>query len=254
MAATLERGFILAEDQAMKAKLSNIIVRDRDGERRVKTWFGFPGSEVERSYPYITINLIDISFAADRAHSAQLLPVDYWPSEYSTFPEYAASRGIDFNWVDDRMAAMWFLPYDLIYQVTTHARYTMHDRQMLMTLLRTPYLPFRFGFLDVPQDGSIRHLTLEDWTPAHRIDEKGEREFRTVYTVRVSAEMAPEDPLIFLQVLSVHAKLFVTNSDIEPEEWDIVPPPESAPLGAVAAVNGDHVDGRRPVNDTGTPT
>ena len=63
-------GFLLAEDQALKEKFSGIqLVDDRDSTRDVQVFFRYPEGETERTYPFITIELLDINHAANRQHS-----------------------------------------------------------------------------------------------------------------------------------------------------------------------------------------
>jgi hypothetical protein len=221
-----QRGTILAEDEALKAKLSNINVpvpvdsTHPTGKQRAKVWFGLPEQERVKSYPFITIDLLDVVFAADRAHSAQLNAVDYWPSSYPTFAEYAAAQTppIVFNPAVQYAYAREFHPYNLIYQVATHARSAQHDRAMMATLLGTAYLPDRWGYLQVPADNSERHLIREGFTTddyyEQVTDSERRRVFRKIYTISVTAEIAPENPFTYYQVLQVHGELVVNGSDI----------------------------------------
>jgi hypothetical protein len=211
-----ERGLILAESEALKAKLSDITVSDPKapgGRKRAKVWFGYPTGEREREYPYITIDFIGMQFAADRAHSAQLLPVDYWPSEYATFDEYAQANGLAAYVgaaAEDRVRAIEWHPYDLFFQVTTHARHRRQDMEMTSRLIGTAYLPDRWGYLDVRADNSVRYLermSMHDNTALEGSTETADRVFEKVYTVKVSAHVAPENPFVYLKVLQVAGTL-----------------------------------------------
>jgi hypothetical protein len=63
-------GFLLAEDEALKLALSNLIVYDdRDQSRDVQVFFRYPEIETERTYPFITIEMIDLVHARNRQHS-----------------------------------------------------------------------------------------------------------------------------------------------------------------------------------------
>lgn len=223
----IKRGLLLAEDEALKAKLSNITVaapREGDGRKRAKVWFGFPDQERERSYPYITIDLIDLVFANDRAHSAQLNTIDYWPSEYATFAEWAEANSVAYNPTTQWALAREFHPYNIIYQVATHARTAQHDRELMATLIGTAYLPDRWGYLQVPADGSERHLIREGFSTADYIEPvagggDGKRVFRKVYNVSVTAEIPPENPFIYYQVVSVLGTLTTTPTPGLTEAW-----------------------------------
>ncbi|NDC89491.1 MAG: hypothetical protein EB075_11945, partial [Bacteroidetes bacterium] len=60
-------GFTLAEDAALKQRLSALTVSDdRDMRRPIKTFFRYPDAETEKTYPFATIELIDIEFDAQR--------------------------------------------------------------------------------------------------------------------------------------------------------------------------------------------
>jgi hypothetical protein len=197
----------------MKAKLSGLTVRTKDGPKRVPVWYSMPSREREKSYPFITIDLVDIVFAEDRAHSAQIMPIDYWPSEYPSFAAYAASLSIPYD--EDTMTAeaVWWHPYDLHYQVATHCRNAQHDRELTAKLIHTKYLPDRWGYLDVPADGSSRWLDRIGYGAADYYEQAGEDKhvFRKIYNISVSAHVAPEDPFIYHQVL--RAAMTLTTGD-----------------------------------------
>jgi hypothetical protein len=219
-----DRGFLLSEEEALKAKLSQIYVTDpntSDKRRRVHVRWGYPMAEVNRQYPMLTIDLIDIEFAADRAHSAQVMGIDYWPSEYATFAEYADAYGIDMTTAEIPEATMWH-PYNLHFQVASHARSARHDLEINRTLLGTNFLPHRWGWLYVPADDSNRWLDLVDWATANYNETGGDstnRIFRKIYHVVVSAHLPPENPFIFTQVLKVHGIINGLAGNEEMGEW-----------------------------------
>lgn len=219
----IRRGLLTAEEEALKAKLSNISVPWGDGvNRRAKVWFGMPEKERERTYPFITIDLLDIVFAADRAHSAQIMEVDYWPSEYATFAEYAVAYGIPFDNTTTAAQAVWWHPYDLHFQVTTYARAQQHDRIMTRTLLGTAYLPDRWGYLQVPADNTERHLIRVGYASDDYYEGAGrdaKRTFKKIYNIVVTADMAPENPLLYRRVLQVFGTLHDTEDPGISASW-----------------------------------
>jgi len=227
-----DRGFLLAEEEALKAKLSNLYVTDpnaQNGKRRVHVRWGYPMAEVNRQYPFISIDLIDIEFAADRAHSAQVLGIDYWPSEYATFAEYADAYGIDYDpdGPTTPEAVMWH-PYNLHFQIATHARSARHDLEITRILLTTAFTPHRWGWLYVPADQSNRWLDLVDWATANYNEGAGDstnRIFRKIWHVVVSAHLPPENPFVFSQVLKVHGTLKGILGNEVMDEWDHEAPP-----------------------------
>lgn len=216
----MKRGLILAEEEALIAKLSNISVADpkqQDGKRRVKVYFRHPPAEKDRTYPYMAVDLVDIDFAEDRAHSAQIYPVDFWPSEYAAFEDYAVANDLDWDPdVNGPAEAVEFHPYDLYFSVTTVTRNPIHDRQLTSLLLGTAYLPDRWGYLHVPADDSIRHLERVGWANLDDYEgnpEASDRVFRKTYNVKVSAWVAPEYPYTFQQVLEVAGSIYGIPTD-----------------------------------------
>ena len=221
----IDRGFLLAEEEALKAKLSKIYVSDPNAaskNRRVQVRWGYPMAEVNRQYPFITLDLIDVEFAADRAHSAEVFGVDYWPSEYATFAEYAEAYGIDLEDSHMVQATMWH-PYNLHFQVATHTRNAQHDLELTRILLGTAFMPHRWGWLYVPADKSNRWLDLVDWATANYNEGSGDsqnRVFRKIYHIVVSAHLPPENPFVFTQVLKVHGSLRGIPQDETMVDWD----------------------------------
>ena len=224
--ATIDRGFLLAEEEALKAKLSNIYVSDpngNNGNRRVHVRWGYPMAEVNRQYPFLSIDLIDIEFAADRAQSAQIVPIDYWPSEYATFAEYAAAYDIDLTNITSVPEATMWVPYNLHFQVASHTRSARHDLEITRILLGTAFMPHRWGWLFVPADQSHRWLDLVDWSTANYnegVGDSAHRVFRKIFHVTVSAHLPPEKPFIFLQVLKVHGLLAGIPGNEVMGTWD----------------------------------
>lgn len=210
-------GFLLAEDAALKARFSTLTVSDdRNGSRPVQVFFRYPEAETERSYPFITIEMIDIVHARNRQHSetqivypkvgttnrADFLEspdvMKYWPSRISNL-ETVSATGKEF------ISSNEFVPVDLLYQVSTFTRSALHDRQLSSQMLST-ITPFRKGFIEVPEDGTIRRLDLLDWTTADLLDsESGYRKriFRKIYTLQMSAEIPSLDMYGLQQITSV---------------------------------------------------
>lgn len=181
----MSREFILDEDRALRNLLTGITVGDqKEGQRRVNVWFGQPDLEIRtQSYPFITVDLIDVSEAKDRAHRGR------------SAPEYDRPAGADpGTWDMD-----FPIPVNLDYQVTTWARQPRHDRQILSALLGTK-IPLRFGTL-CPDDGTVRRLDVLD-VVKRDTGEASKRLFRNVITVRVSSELPPASSEIYDTVLN----------------------------------------------------
>lgn len=179
--------FLLSEDEALKNLLKGIKVNDQKSTtngvatREVGVWFGQPDQEVRnQSYPYITIDMIDIGEDFSRAHRGIVAP------EYLDTP-------LNFNsnvaWNDDEHG--WEIDYpvpvNIDYQITTYARQPRHDREILSQLMFFK-LPLRFGVLET-DDNTVRRLDILDISKRD-VTEAGKRLFVNAFTVRVSSEIA----------------------------------------------------------------
>ena len=223
-----QRGFILAEEDALKQKLSIISVTDlrNPGQRiPVRVWFRNPEGTTEKTYPFLTIDLVDIVFAADRAHDANFIEVEEWPS---TWPDYRTSPGVELT-ATQVPKAMRYLPYDIFFQVASHARSAQHDRELQALLLTTNFLPYRYGWLEVAADETVRYLELVYWQQADVSEDPAatRRLFRKVYTVKVHAFLPVEWPLPFGTVEEVIGVIKATNGggQVEDETWHHVAEP-----------------------------
>jgi hypothetical protein len=220
-------GFLLAEDAAIKARFSNIAVSDDKNPTRVaKVFFRYPEGETEKEYPFITIENVGLSHNRQLQHSEEYyyfapgaggasIPtsayVDYYPSELNSsgMSTELASSGAAYLRVES------FVPITLIYQVSTYARSALHDRQLTAKILRR-VAPFRRGFIEIPEDGTVRRFDLMSWGNSDLLDgESGYRKrvFRKVYTIHMSAEMPASDIVGIKQVASVVGN--ITNADNE---------------------------------------
>jgi hypothetical protein len=202
----MRTGFLLAEDEAIKARFSNLFVTDDRNERRpVQVFFRYPEGETERDYPFITVELIDVLHATERQLSDQGIYIDttgsglftdrpafveYWPSESASVSGSATMSGSpSFLIADD------FIPVDLLYQVSIYTRSALHDRQLTSGIIRR-VAPFRWNSINIPADGTVRRFDLLDWTNADLLDmESGYRKriFRKVLTLKMSSEITGQD-------------------------------------------------------------
>lgn len=175
--------FVLNEEAALKSLLSGITVSDSgNSSRPVGVFYGQPDKEIrQQSYPYITIDLVGISEETDRSHRG----VVNIPNDTQYIPEGVTSTNMTVNYP---------IPVQLTYQVSTWARQPRHDRQIIAQLFSYGRLPFRFGQLSIPQDGTNRRVDMLGFSK--RDTTEGEKRlFSNVYTIRISAEIF-EDVLI----------------------------------------------------------
>lgn len=182
--------FLLSEDEALRNLLKDMVVTDQksvteDGpQRKVGVWFGQPDQELrEQKYPYITIDMIDISEAFERSMRGIVKPA------YLQDPTTGPDNENDYDPETQDWEIHMPIPVNIDYQITTYSRQPRHDRQILAQLLYTK-IPLRFAVLE-PNDGTVRRLDVLD-VSKRDITESGKRLFVNAITVRVSSEIAPE--------------------------------------------------------------
>ena len=193
--------FLLSEDNALRDLLKGITVSDQKStesqinKRKVEVWFGQPDQELrEQKYPYITIDMIDISEDVTRAMRGLVKP-EYLESP-ATFNNNAWDDE-DYNWHIN-----FPVPVNIDYQVTTYSRQPRHDREILSQLMTTR-LPLRFGVLET-DDNTVRRLDVLD-VSKRDVSEAGKRLFVNAFTVRISSEIAQSTLNSFYKVKEVHA-------------------------------------------------
>lgn len=182
--------FLLSEDLALKKLLQGMTVTDKktvdnggNATRVVKAWFGQPDQEIrDQSYPYITIDMIDIGEDFQRAMRGKVKPT--YLEDPSTGPDDSSDYDPDTQSWDIDMP----IPVNIDYQITTYSRQPRHDRELLAQILYTR-VPLRFAVLDT-DDGTVRRLDVLDISKRD-VTEQGKRLFVNAITVRVSSEIAP---------------------------------------------------------------
>lgn len=194
--------FVIAEDLALKQHLAGLTVADeKNASRQVKVWFGYPDIEVRnQEYPFITIDLLDITHALDRQHQGILYDSD----QQGTNPTLG-------HYKYDYPTA-----YDLSYQITTHSRHPRHDRALIWELHNK--FPARYGYLRVPNElgteYSYRSMFLDGFVKRDAVEEDsgGRRLLRSVFTIRVVSEMTPKQAANRIpEVLQVDINPTITN-------------------------------------------
>lgn len=199
--------FIISEDKALREKIQGMTVSDQkaDGQdvpRQVGVWFGQPDQEIRaQSYPYITIDMIDVVRDQEREYRAKVKPV------YLEGPAVLEAE----DWEIETP-----IPVYLDYQITTYSRHPRHDRQIMAQLLGSK-LPIRFGILNVVENSEVSGSTTTNTVTARRLDvmsiskrdvtEQAKRLFINAITVRVSSEIPLEifDQLYRVTSVNVHS-------------------------------------------------
>lgn len=193
--------FITSEDEALKALLRGIVVADeKNGTREVEVWFTKPDVESRsQSYPFITVELLDFTWASYRQASGLIVDSD--------------AQGTITPTADSAYTYETPVAWDLVYQVTTYARHPRHDRAIMAHLLNKVF-PAKRGYLAIENDlgteTGYRHLFLEEFTKRDAVED-GRRLYRNVFTVIVSSEgtadlkgPTPEVQEVFLNSETTH--------------------------------------------------
>jgi len=181
--------FLLSEDKALRLWLQELVVHDQkadglDTPRQVGVWFGQPDQELRpQSYPYITIDMIDVQRDPAREMRGYVKP------EYITPPDFVHDAAGELVPYDPDLHDWQIelpIPVNIDYQITTYARHPRHDRELLSQLLHQK-LVLRFGQLDI-EDGTNRRLEVMD-VSKRDVTEQAKRLFVNAITVRVSSEI-----------------------------------------------------------------
>jgi hypothetical protein len=194
--------FLLSEDKALREKVQGMVVEDQKSNgdmstRQVGVWYGQPDQEIRnQSYPYVTIDMIDVQRDPTREHRGLASP------EYlNHVPSSEAVNGFFINLP---------IPVNIDYQITSYSRHPRHDRAIVAQLLSTKF-PLRFGYLET-DDGTIRRLDVMDVTKRD-VTEQAKRLYVNAITVRVSSEVVQGQLTELYQVLSV--KINTPPLDVE---------------------------------------
>ena len=185
--------FLLDEDEALRNLLKDMTVTDQKSvteagaTRKVGVWFGQPDQEIRnQNYPYITIDMIDLSEDVQRAMRGRVKPT------YLSNPSDQV-QGVSYDGEIHSWDINYPIPVNIDYQITTYARQPRHDRQILAQLLYTK-IPLRFAVLNTGPNtsaGTTRRLDVLDISKRD-ITEQGKRLFVNAITVRISSEIAAE--------------------------------------------------------------
>lgn len=192
--------WLLNEDAALKAKFAGLVVTDSNAPvqgRPVAVRFTVPSYELATmDYPTIAISHGAITRASDREHRGHTY-LPYVPEDYPN--DTPAKDG--FPYIPDGATSVdpsrspfytqdWPIPHNIDYQVVAHHRLEQHQTQLTAALAAIDRIPPRFGYLEIPEDGTVRSLDLIGGPEREEAkDENGKRVFRTHYAVRVYSEL-----------------------------------------------------------------
>lgn len=197
--------WLLNEDAAMKAKLQGLTVDDvnaRPFGRPVGVRFRLPEDEIANmTWPSIIIEHGGISKDPER-ESRGIVKLPYAPEG---MPPWADMT----NYSESPYLVETPIPMIINYQITVYSRKAVHNQLLTAALSTDPTrLHPRWGFLEIPQDGTIRRMDINGGPePQVDIDKDGKRVFRTVYSVDVSSEIVPAQIAAFTKAMSVEIDL-----------------------------------------------
>jgi hypothetical protein len=196
--------WLINEDRAVKVKLTGLTVTDANAPegRPVAVRYRVPESELaQQTFPLIVIEHAGIEKADDREHRGQTY-LPYAPEGATTWWDPAAS-GWDVTKSPYQMD--YPVPYNLRYRILVYTRESWHDISLAATLAQRIYIPARFGFLEIPEDGTVRTLDLLGGPEVVSTrDSDGKRLFRREYLISVASEMLPETAVAYGAVQTVH--------------------------------------------------
>jgi hypothetical protein len=192
--------FIFNEDRAMFTKLSGLVVGDvnaPDSGRPVGVKWLDPDIElINLSFPSIIISNTGIVFDSERAANGWF-QLPYTPegfSEWDDLTDFSASP----------YYAQTPIPYNINYQIEVLSRNNKHATFLTAILSGLDFLHARFGYLEIPEDGTIRRMDLTAGPDRQSIhDRDGKRLFHSVYSVRVSTELLPKEIESYITVNTV---------------------------------------------------
>jgi len=200
-------GFFLDIDEAIKDKVDNAIhVTDKKAGaegRLVRAFYRWPQVEVtDQTFPFITIDLLRFERAAEREQRSGDPDIPYVPTNVEP-----PADG-EFLHTEDMP-----IPYDFIYQITTHARFTQHDREMALRMIQNDIFPPRGAYLVVGD--TVRDMFVEGPVDASGLDPqpggRSKRHFRKVWTVTAHGELFQKD----IELLSQPTSILIAASPTE---------------------------------------
>ncbi|KUL44739.1 hypothetical protein ADL22_12405 [Streptomyces sp. NRRL F-4489] len=174
--------WLLNEDAALRRKLQGLSVKDGSMETPVGVRFSYPESELaDQTFPLIVLERTR-AVRDPRREARGVVQLGYAPEGYAPWPGMADGAASPY-YTDNP------IPYRIEYQVNVLCRKQAHLTDLVARLSSVDLLPVRFGYLEVPEDGTVRSLELEG--PEFHIgwDEHQKRLLTAAYLVSVTSEV-----------------------------------------------------------------
>lgn len=215
-------GFLLAEEAALKQYLSGRQAPSgRNGDLKdVPVYFRWPDSTRRITYPYITIDLLNISPAYGRWTS--LFNEADTPAEFiddSTgavrYGQYYPSESYDVATDPEKTYYIErFLPYNLMFQISVWSRSIQVDRY-LQGRFMVDIFPPRSFFIGVEADHVWRRCELLEWVSADSLEttEADKRILRKIYTIVLETEIPTSKVLEVGKIRKIHVDIYDKDAD-----------------------------------------
>ncbi|WNI17619.1 Ig domain-containing protein [Actinacidiphila sp. ITFR-21] len=177
--------FLLNEDKALKLKFQGLMVHDSTSGpgRRITVRYRNPEYELaDATYPLALISHTRISRDEER-ESRGTVNLHYAPEGYAPWADMSDPTQSPY-------IAQMPVPLNIDYQLDVYARKELHIIELTGSLMQFDFLPARFGYLPVGEDGTVRRLDLlggPDYSESK--DEQGKRLFCASWALRVSSEI-----------------------------------------------------------------
>lgn len=187
--------WLYSEDAALKNKLQGLQVIDGNapGGRTVPVRFKLPEDELANlSYPILIIEHLGLYPDPEREHrAASSYQIPYAPEGFAQWGYGDGELGPTLDPSQSPYRGFFPIPYNFDYKVTLFGRFmTQHVRPLTAVLLTEHYLPYHFGYLQVPQDGTVRSMFLLGGPEySYAKDEDNKRLFAVTFRVRVFSEL-----------------------------------------------------------------
>lgn len=188
--------WLFNEDAALKFKLQGLQVFDKNDPngKNVKVRYRLPETEVsDLDFPIIVISHISFPLANEREHRG-FIQLPYAPEGFAPWwDDSVGPSRAEFATADSPYYSYFPLPYNFDYKVDVYCRF-MHEHTipLIAALAQYDRLNAKFGFLDIPQDGTKRTMQLLGGPDLATLkDENDKRLFQITYLVRVFSELIP---------------------------------------------------------------
>jgi len=212
--------WLYTEDACLKLKLQGLTVADPNNPARpVPVRFRLPEDELATlTYPCIVIEHLPTTFAPERAQRGYG-KIPYAPEGYEQWWPVGASS---YDPADSPYYGDFPIPCDLNYQVTVYSRKMAGHLEYLMgALAQYDYLPFQWGYLNVPQDGTHRTMSLISG-PAieYGKDRDNKRLFRAIYVIKVCSEIVNVQQPVLATQIDIDLGCYRDVTDLTTDEVD----------------------------------